>query len=140
MWTSAIVLYGLFWFLYIFHLALKLLYPLKSAKLDNSNNSKRNHIIEVCIVFIIGTTPFIAFAGSSKYEVVRLPPIFCGYNTTYMFYATILPTITIGSGGLALMLLVLYKLHIVSVSACCCVVAMYSVLYYSVHVLYYMAT
>ena len=71
--------------------------------------------MEVFVVFIIGTTPYIVFASTSKYEVVRLPAIFCGYNTTYMFYATVLPTITVGSGGLILMLLVLYKLHIVSI-------------------------
>ena len=117
-WTSVTVIYGLFWLLYLFHLALKLLDPLKSAKLDNSVNSKRNHIIEVCVVLVIGITPFVIFAGTSKYEVVRSPPVLCGYNATYMFYATILPSITIGSGGLVLMLLVLYKLHIVSRSAC----------------------
>ena len=107
----------MFWFLYIFHLALKLLYPLKSAKLDRSEHSKKIHIMEVVVVLTIGTTPYIVFAATSKYEVVRLPPIFCGYNTTYLFFATVLPTIGVGSGGLLLMLLVLYKLHIVSLTA-----------------------
>ena len=117
--ASGTVLYGMFWFLYIFHLSLKLLYPLKSAKLDRSNHSKRIHIIEIFVVLIIGTVPYIVFAATSKYEIVRFQPILCGFNTTYLFYATVLPTIGVGSGGLVLMLLVLYKLHIVSMIAFC---------------------
>ena len=114
-WTSGIVLYGFFWVLYILHLALKLLYPLKSVKIDRSDYSRRIHIMEILIIFVIGTTPYIVFASNSQYEVIIFPPFFCGYNTTYLFYGTVLPTLTIGCTGLTLMLLVLYKLHIVSV-------------------------
>ena len=96
---------------------MKLVYPLKSVKLDKSEHSKMIHVIEIFVVFIIGTVPFIVIAGNSKYEAVRFPPLFCLYtDTSYMFYGTILPTVIIGSGGLILMLFVLYQLHIVSVT------------------------
>ena len=117
-WTSGIFLYGLFWVLYILHLALKLLYPLKSMKLDRSDYSGRIHIMEILTVFVIGTTPYIVFASTSQYEIIIFPPFYCGPNTTYLFYGTVLPTLTIGCFGLILMLLVLYKLHIVSVASC----------------------
>lgn len=113
-WTSGITLYGFFWCLFVFHLALKLLYPLKSSKLDNSDFSKKVHVIEILTVFVSGTTPYIVFASTSKYQYARFPPFYCVYNTTYYFYATVLPALAIGCVGLTLTLLVLYKLHIVS--------------------------
>ena len=116
MWTSGITLYGLFWDIYILHLAVKLLYPLKSVKLDRSDYSRKVHILEILTVFVIGTTPYIVFASTSQYEAVIFPPFYCAYNTIYLFYGTVLPTLIIGCFGLILMLLVLYKLHIVSVT------------------------
>ena len=114
-WTSGIVVYGFFWFLFIFHLALKILSPLKSSKLDNSDHSRRIHTIEIVTAMIIGIIPYIVFAGTSKYQFARFPPFYCLYNSTYIFYGTILPTLIPGCVGLILMLFVLYKIHIVSV-------------------------
>ena len=111
---SGITLYSSFWLLYIFHLTLKLLYPLKSVKLDNSDHSKTIHIIEVLTVVLIGTIPYGVFAGTSKYQIIRFPALYCGYNRSYQFYGTVLPTLIIGSVGLILTLIVLYKIHIVS--------------------------
>ena len=87
------------------------------------------HFIEVFVLFIIGTVPFIVIAGNSKYEATRFPPLFCLYtDTTYMFYGTVLPTIIIGSVGLIMMLFALYQLHIVSVTSCYVAIAVYAFL------------
>ena len=116
-WTSGIVVYGFFWLLFVFHLALRILSPQKSSKLDNSDHSKRIHTIEVVAAIVVGTVPYIVFAGTSKYQFARFPPYYCVYDTTYLFYGTVLPTLIPGCVGLILMLLVLYKIHIVSSTA-----------------------
>ena len=118
--TSGIVLYAFFWLLYIFHLTLRLVYPLKSAKLNNSAYGKKIYALEVLIVVVISTVPYIVFASTSTYQISRFPPDYCSYNTTYHFYGTFIPTLITGCVGLILMLLVLYKLHIVSISYWCC--------------------
>ena len=115
-WTSGIVVYGFFWVLYVFHLTLRLVYPLKAAKLNNSAYGRKIYALEVLIVVVIGTVPYIVFASTSTYQISRFPPVYCSYNTTYHFYGTYIPTLIIGCAGLILMLLVLYKLHIVSIS------------------------
>ena len=110
-------MYGFFWLLFVFHLALKILSPQKSSKLDNSDHSRRIHTVEIVTAIVIGTVPYIVFAGTSKYQYARFPPFYCVYDTTYLFYGTVLPTLIPGCVGLILMLLVLYKIHIVSLTA-----------------------
>ena len=109
--TSAFVVYAYFWLLYISHLALTIFYPLKSIKLFNS---KAIYIIELSLVFVTGITPSIVSAALSHYEILFFPPTQCGNNDAIRFYEVILPTmICITICGI-LMLLILYKIHVVS--------------------------
>ena len=109
------ILYCYFWLLYTFHLALKIFYPLKSAKLFNSRYSKAVYIIAVLIGFFIATAPPIVSAGLSNYEIVTFPPVQCGNsNRAYFFYASVVPIMTTICASMILMLLTLYKIHVVS--------------------------
>ena len=116
---SGLVLYSYFWLLYIFHLALNLLFPLKSAKFFNSGYRRTIYIAEFLIVFLIGTVPSIVSAGLSRYRISRFPPIYCdGYDDrTYIFYSTTVPILTTVCVSLILMILILCKVHNVSLIA-----------------------
>ena len=108
-------LYTLFWLLYICHLALKVFYPLKSYKLVNSNYNRAVYIAEVLIAIFIATAPSVVSIGLSNYGIVTFPPIQCGCtNRVYLFYTMVLPiTLVVCIYG-TLMLLTLYKIHVVS--------------------------
>ena len=116
---SGLVLYSYIWLLYIFHLALKLLFLLKSAKLSNSGYSRTIYIAEFLIVILIGIIPSIVSAVHSRYRISRFPPIYCdGYDDrTYIFYSTTLPILVAVCVSIILMILILYKVHTVSLIA-----------------------
>ena len=108
-------LYSLFWLLYISHLALKIFYPLKSIQVFNSDHSREVFIAEILIAFFIATVPSIVSIGLSSIGIVTFPPIQCGNsNRTYYFYTAVLPIMIVTCISGSLMILVLYKLHMVS--------------------------
>ena len=121
---SGLVLYSLFWLLYIFHLALKLFFPLKSAKLSNSGYARIVYIAEFMIAFLIGTCPSIIGGAISGYNIKRFPPIYCdGFDDhAYIFYSVTIPILTAVCISLILMILILYKVHVVSFSTDKCLV------------------
>ena len=111
--TSGFVVYAYFWLWYICHLALNIFCPLKSAKLHNSDYRRIIIIVELLFILVIGTTPSIVSAGLSYYEILSFPPTQCGSNGAIRFYEVILPImICIAICGI-LMLLTLYKIHVV---------------------------
>ena len=96
-------------------------YPLKSAKLFNSDYSRIIYITEVLIVFLIGIIPSVILAAvGSSYTVIGFPPLYCAINSTFRFYVTVIPILTTNSSGLILMLLVIYRLHMVSLMVYVC--------------------
>ena len=113
---SGLVLFSYIWLLYIIHLALKLFFPLKSIKLLNSGYRRAIYVAEFLIVVLIGTAPSIYSAVHSKYRISTFPPINCGGydDRTHIFYTAALPILTAVCVSLILMILILYKVHIVS--------------------------
>ena len=90
-------------------------YPLKSAKFFNSDYSRIIYITEVLIVFLIGIIPSVILATvGSGYGVNGFPSLYCIVNSTYRFYVMIIPTLITNGSGIILMLLVIYRLHVVS--------------------------
>ena len=90
-------------------------YPLKSAKLFNSDHSRIIFIAEVLIIFLIGTVPSIILATvGSNYRVIGFPPIYCGIGLTYRIYVLVIPSMVTNSAIVILMLLIVYNLHTVS--------------------------
>ena len=111
--TSGFVVYAYFWPWYICHLALNIFCPLKATKLHNSDYRRPIIIVELLFIVVIGTTPSIVSAGLSNYEILSFPPTQCGSNGVVRFYEVILPImICIAICGI-LMLLTLYKIHVV---------------------------
>ena len=109
-----LVLYSYIWLIYIIHLALRLFYPLKSAKLSKSEYSRAIYIGEVLIALFIASIPPIVNAGLSKYKIATYPPLYCANTDTNNFYLTTLPILISVFISLILMLMVLYKVHVVS--------------------------
>ena len=108
-------MYSYLWILYVIHLAIKLFYPIKSSKLFNSDHSRKIFIAEVVIVFIIGSIPSILIATvGPNYEVVTYPPIYCGSDGISLLLVSAFPNLIASFVSHTLILLIFYKLHIVS--------------------------
>ena len=110
------VLFNLFWVLYTSHLVLKLSHPLKSIKIFNSDYSRAIYIVEVLIALFIATAPSVVGAGLSKYRIVSFPPTHCENYGVYCFYSFIFLVISAVCVSVILMLLALYKIHLVSLT------------------------
>ena len=109
------LLYTYFWLLYVCHLTVKVFFPLKSAKLFNSDYSRIVYITEILIGTFIATIPPIVNTVLWNYEIIVFPPMQCGNsNRTYFFYTLLVPVITMVSACGILMSLTLYKIHLVS--------------------------
>ena len=112
---SGAVIYGYLWLLFVCHLALKVFYPLKSAKLFTSNYSKIIYITGIVIILLIGALPpFVLATGSSNYRIISFPPIYCGVDSAYRIYVLVIPILISNGTMTILMSLVVYKLHMVS--------------------------
>ena len=109
--SSEIVLYSYFWFIYVCHLALRILFPMKSATLYNSRTI---YIAEVLCVVSIATVPSIISAVLSKYRISTFPPTQCENDGALYFYVTIVPVMIVVCFGVIMILLTLYKIHTVS--------------------------
>ena len=112
--SSGVTLCSCFWFLYACHLALRMLFPFKSAKLFNSDYSRAIYIAEILIVLIIATIPSIVSAGLSKYKISTFPPTMCRSHGEFHLYDTIIPVMSTSCFTMILMILALYKIHLVS--------------------------
>ena len=115
MLTSGVVIYSYLWTLYVVHLAIKLFYPIKSSKLFDSEHSRKIFIAEVVIAIFIGSIPSILIAAiGPDYEIATYPPIYCGIEGVPLLFILVVPNLYTASISHTLILLVLYKLHIVS--------------------------
>ena len=112
--TSGILLYAYFWLLYVFHLALKVFYPLKSAKFLSPGYSRKIYITEASVALIvIAPTIILAFVGPG-YAINGFPPIFCAISSDYRVYVIVIPVVVTDTVIVTLMIFVVYRLHVVS--------------------------
>jgi len=111
---TSIVMYSLFWFVYILHLYLTLLYPLKLYRINRILKSRVTHVVEVLFVIIVVTAPNIYLLASSQYRIINFPPLFCAAGVDVNFYGIIFPTVVINCASFIMLLLVLQKIHRVS--------------------------
>ena len=84
------------------------------VQLEQSKHAIKFHIIEVMCAVLLGTIPYIAFALRQEFHIVTFPPFYCGAGPTQNFYGSILPTVVVACASLIMMVIVLYKIHIVS--------------------------
>lgn len=106
-----LVLYSYFWLLYVFHLTLKLVFPMAAYKIFHSDYRRVVSSAEVLVVCFIAAVPSVIGAGLSKYNITTHPPIFCGTDRRYQFFTVAVPILIVACISLNLMLIVLYKLH-----------------------------
>ena len=112
--TAGLVILSYFWLLYICHLALKIFYPMKSSKLINSDYSRTIYIAGFLLIIFIGVAPSVITAAYSNYKIVRFPPTQCGTTGAYRFYEIIVPVMISVALSQILLLLIIYKIHMVS--------------------------
>ena len=111
---SILTMYSLFWLIYIVHLLLVLIYPLRSSRVYRLLHNKKIQITEVACVFIVSVIPNIVLVATSKFHINSYPPVSCGVNIKLAFYGCVIPTMSINFVGLIVMLFVLYRIHYVS--------------------------
>ena len=97
-------------------MALKILFPLKSVELFDPGYSRIVYIAEVLIALCIATAPSIVNVGFSSYGIITYPPIATMWklHRVYYFYTSVIPIMTVICICGILMLLTLYKIHMVS--------------------------
>ena len=88
---------------------------MKSSKLFKSDHSRKIFITEVVIIFIVGSVPSILIATvGPNYEIVTYPPILCLSTGLALLLASVFPNMIVSFISHTLILLIFYKLHIVS--------------------------
>ena len=113
--SAGSIVYSYLWNLYVVHLAIKLFFPIRSSKLFKSDHSRKIFIAEVVIVFIVGSVPSILIVTvGPNYEIVTNPPIYCGSDGVPLLLVSVFPNLIVSFISHTLILLILYKLHIVS--------------------------
>ena len=107
-------LYTYFWLLYTLHLFLRIASPLRMTKLEQSKYAKTVHTIEITFVVLLATVPYIAIALQHRLHIATFPPLYCAAGPRENFYGSIVPTILASCASLVMMVIMLYKIHIVS--------------------------
>ena len=107
-------LYCYFWLLYTLHLFLRVSSPIRMVQLEQSKHAGKFHIFEVTCAVLLGTIPYIIFASRQEFHIATFPPFYCGANPTQNFYSSILPTVVVSCASLIMMVIMLYKIHVVS--------------------------
>ena len=111
---SIICLYTYFWLLYTLHLFLRIASPLRITKLEQTKYAKTVHTIEITFVVLLAIVPYIAIALQHKFHIATFPPLYCAAGPRENFYGAIVPTVLASCASLVMMVIILYKIHIVS--------------------------
>jgi len=105
-----LVLMMVFWMLNIFHIFLRVTFPLQTKYYIEKRLSLL-HVIEVAGSFILCSVAPIIYVSTSQYEMTRFPPLLCVPTEEFYFYTLSLPlcfTLTI---GINLLIVTLWKIH-----------------------------
>jgi len=84
------------------------------GQLEQSKHAKRIHTIEVICAVLLGTVPYLVFALQQEFHITTFPPVYCGGSAAHNFYGSILPTVVVSCASLIMMVITLYKIHVVS--------------------------
>ena len=86
---------------------------MKSAKLTDSEYSRTIYITEIFIVFLIGVVPTVIVGVIYSYSINTFPPLVCGTFHSFLFYTTAFPVLVTTCISLTVMLLLIYRIHMV---------------------------
>ena len=117
--NAAFLMYTQFWLLFVFHLFLKIVDPLKSWIINKQRYARRVHIIEVVAVCFFGLlTPITTIAATDGYHIGTFPPRACVSAPEVIFHGTLLPYIMMCMVGICLILATFFHIHRVSSYVC----------------------
>ena len=113
--NAALLTYTEFWLLYVFHLFVKIVDPLKTWIINKEEYARRIHIIEVVTVFFFGLiTPITTVATTDGYHITTFPPRACAPAAEVAFHGILLPHIMMCIVGICLILVTFFHIHRVS--------------------------
>ena len=112
---AALLIYSQFWLLFVFHLFMKIVDPLKTWIINKQEYARRTHIIEVVAVFFFGLiTPITTIAATDGYYIATFPPRGCFSEAKVFFHGILLPNLMMCMVGICLILVTLFHIHRVS--------------------------
>ena len=103
-----------FWLLFIIHLFLKLVFPIRARNLDHHPHRGKIHAAEIILIVLVGLLVPSIIVGTSKYNIANFPPTQCAGDADVSFYTLILPTIIVMATGVILILLTFTSIQRVS--------------------------
>ena len=109
-------MYTQFWLLFVFHLFMKIVDPLKTWIINKQEYARRIYIIEVVAVFFFALiTPITTVAATDGYHLINFPPRVCASEAKVFFHGILLPSITMCTIGICLILVTFFHVHRVSI-------------------------
>ena len=113
---AAILMYTQFWLLFVFHLFMKVVDPLKTWIINKQEYARRIHIIEVMGVLFFGLiTPITTVAATDGYHIGDFPPDQCYSDSKVFFHGILLPNIIMCIIGICLIMTTFFHIHRVSI-------------------------
>ena len=109
-----LVLLTVLWLLHLIHLFIKIVYPIRSRKLDRKQTKIILHVTEVGGAFILCGLAPITFVSMSEYSIGRFPPLLCLPSKVVNFYTVCIPLCIILASGVILAIIMFWLLHKVS--------------------------
>ncbi|XP_065890192.1 uncharacterized protein [Dysidea avara] len=104
-YQGGILIFSGFWLLFIIHLFLKLVFPIRARNLDHHPHRGKIHAAEIILIVLVGLLVPSIIVGTSKYNIANFPPTQCAGDADVSFYTLILPTIIVMATGVILILL-----------------------------------
>ena len=104
----------LYWLLHLIHLFMKFIFPFAIRRYDTRKWKRIFHITEVIAINLLTAITPIYTVVDSKYYPYGFPPVLCVPNATLTFYSLVLPLIFMLWIGTSIILLMLWRLQMVS--------------------------
>ena len=104
----------LYWLLHLIHLFMKFIFPFAIRRFDTKKWKRIFHITELILINLITVVAPIYIILDSKYYPYGYPPVLCVPNATFTFYALVLPIIVMLCLGTCIILLMFWRLQMVS--------------------------
>ena len=101
-----------FWLLFVFHLFMKIVDPLKSWIINRPEHTTKVYITEVTLVILIGLiVPTITITATDGYRIALFPPSQCFSDPEIFFHGIMLTTIIMCIRGISLILSTFLHIH-----------------------------
>ena len=115
-WYST-MLFPLLWIVHISSLFWKIYFPLTTVSFKNIRRTKYIHV--TCLIAALFLSLISPMANHLKggFIMIDFPPLFCGgRDTDVTFYVHLLPITILLGVGTSLLVLIIWKLHMVYIS------------------------